>query len=255
MPPPREQAPPPAAAHGLYRRLRRSLARVGFLRSGYYLLLAIQAAFLDSPARGQKELNGEFEPRQDPWNYSTVSFQADRIHSELNMLDGVRGMEPFGKALEVGCAEGLFTEMLAPRCQSLLAVDISPIALTRARKRLQENAHVQFAQWDLRIHPVPDSYDLIVIIHALEYIRNPLYIRRARTKLVNSLRPGGYLLIGTMKTADIYENAWWGRYFLRSGKRINNFFANHPAMKTVRTAEFYLGKDYVAYDILLRKQG
>ncbi len=65
---------------------------------------------------------------------------------------------------------------------------------------------------DLRVDPVPGSYDLIVIIHALEYVRNPIYVRRARTKLVNSLRPGGYLLIGTMKIADIYEDAWWGRY-------------------------------------------
>ena len=100
---------------------------------------------------------------------------------------------------------------------------------------------------------MPDTYDLIVIIHALEYIRNPIYVRRARTKLVNSLQPGGYLLVGTMKVAEIYEDAWWGRYFLRSGKRINHFFAEHPALEVVRTAQFYLGKDYVAYDVLLRK--
>jgi O-antigen/teichoic acid export membrane protein/2-polyprenyl-3-methyl-5-hydroxy-6-metoxy-1,4-benzoquinol methylase len=236
-----------------YRSLRHLLARVGFLRSGYFLILAIQEALLDSPARGQAELNHEFEPREDPWDYATVSYQRDRIRSEVEMLDAVHGAAPFGNALEVGCAEGLFTEVLVPRCESLLAADISPVALSRARRRLQEHQNVHFAQWDLRVDPVPDTYDLIVIIHALEYIRNPLYVRRARTKLVNSLRPGGYLLVGTMKVAEIYENAWWGRYFLRSGKKINNFFARHPALKLVRTAEFYLGKDYVAYDVLLQK--
>jgi hypothetical protein len=107
---------------------------------------------------------------------------------------------------------------------------------------------------DLRVDALPETYDLIVIIHALEYIRNPIYVRRARAKLVNGLRPGGYLLVGTMKVADIYEDAWWGRYFLRSGKRINAFFAAHPALKVVRTAEFYLGKDYVSYDVLLQKR-
>lgn len=239
--------------HDAYWRFHHLLARVGFLRSGYYFWLAVREAMMDSPARGLAELNHEFEPREDPWDYTTVSYQADRIRSEVGMLDAVRGAACFGKALEVGCAEGLFTESLAPRCDSLLALDISPVALTRARRRLQGDERVQFAQWDLRVDPVPDTYDLIVIIHALEYIRNPIYVRRARTKLVNSLQPGGYLLVGTMKVAEIYEDAWWGRYFLRSGKRINHFFAEHPALKVVRTAEFYLGRDYVAYDVLLRK--
>lgn len=244
---------PRSAGYRAYRRLRHSLARIGFLRSGYYLLLAIREAVMDSPARGQAELNHEFEPREDPWDYATVSYQRDRIRSEVEMLDAVRGTARFGRALEVGCAEGMFTKIFAPRCDSLLAVDISPVALNRARRRLQGDERVQFAEWDLRVNSVLGTYDVIVIIHALEYIRNPVYIHKARTKLVNSLRPGGYLLVGTMQVAEIYEDAWWGRYFLRSGKRINNFFAEHPALKVVRTEEFYLGKDYVAYDVLLRK--
>jgi O-antigen/teichoic acid export membrane protein/SAM-dependent methyltransferase len=245
---------PPTIGHHAYRRLRHSLARVGFLRSGYYLLLAIREAMRDSPARGRIELDQGFERREDPWDYATVSYQRDRIRTEVEMLDAVRGPSRFAKVLEVGCAEGIFTEMLAPRCDSLLAVDISQVALARARQRLCAHEQVRFAELDLRVDPLPETYDLIVIIHALEYIRNPIYVRRARAKLVNALRPGGYLLVGAMKVTEIHENAWWGRYFLRSGKRINAFFAEHPALKVVRTAEFYLGNDYVSYDVLLRKR-
>ena len=244
----------PDPSSGLYRRIRHALARIGFLRSMFFLLSSIREAIQDSPARGQAELNQEFEPREDPWDYATISFQSDRIRREVEMLDAVGGTVGFRKVLEVGCAEGMFTRMLAPRCESLLAVDISSVALARARHRLEKYAHVQFAQWDLRVDAVPGSYDLIVIIHAMEYIRNPLYVRRARTRLVNSLNPGGYLLIGSMKVADIYEDAWWGKFLLRSGKRINNFFVKHPAVKVVQTEEFYLGKDYVAYDVLLQKE-
>ena len=196
---------------GPYRRLRHSLASLDFLRSGYFLLLTIREAVQDSPARGQAELDHEFGPGEDPWNYTTAPFQTDRIRREVEMVDSVRGTRLFAQALEVGCAEGLFTEALAPRCESLLAADISRVALARAQRRLQTFEQIQFAHWDLRVDPVPALYDLIVIVHALEYIRNPLYIRRARTKLVNALRPGGYLLMGTMKVADIYEDAWWGR--------------------------------------------
>ncbi len=243
---------PVSMGHAAYRSFRHLLARVHFLRSTYFLMLALKDAWLDSPARGQTELDHEFEPREDPWDYATVSYQKDRIGREVEMLHAVHGTE-FASALEVGCAEGQFTEVLAPRCLSLLAADISTVALSRARRRLQNYPHIQFAQWDLRIDPVPGTYDLIVIVHALEYIRNPLYVRKARTKLVDALRPGGYLLVGTMRVADIYETAWWSRYFLRSGKWINKFFAAHPKLKTVQTAEFFLGKDYVAYDVLLQK--
>ena len=40
------------------------------------------------------------------------------------MVDSVRGGKRFRNALEIGCAEGAFTELLADRCHSLLAVDI-----------------------------------------------------------------------------------------------------------------------------------
>jgi len=237
----------------LYWRIRHVLARVAFLRSSYYLMRSIRDAMRDSSERGRAELNEEFASREDPWDYKTA-YQMDRIRTEIEMLDAARGTERFKNALEVGCAEGLFTEKLAPLCERLLAVDISPVALARARKSIHEFAWVDFALWDLRTDPVLESRDLIVVVHALEYVRNPLLIWRARTKFVNSLRPGGYLLIGTMKVAQIYEDAWWGRFLLRSGTHINNFFAKHPALTVIRTADLYLGKDYQAVDVLLQKK-
>jgi SAM-dependent methyltransferase len=253
MPVHNEEDLPPEPDSGLYWRIRHLLARVAFLRSSYYLLRSIRDAMLDSPKRGRAELNQEFASQEDPWDYKTP-YQVGRIRSEAEMLDAVRGEERFTNALEVGCAEGAFTAKLAPLCEHLLAVDISSIALARARERVKESEHVDFALWDLRTDPVPEICDLIVVVHALEYIRNPLHIWRIRARLVNSLRPGGYLLIGTMKVAEIYEDAWWGRFLLRSGKHINNFFARHPGLSVVRTAEFHLGKDYRAFDVLLQKK-
>jgi 2-polyprenyl-3-methyl-5-hydroxy-6-metoxy-1,4-benzoquinol methylase len=102
---------------------------------------------------------------------------------------------------------------------------------------------------------LPNSYDLIVIIHALEYIRNPLAIRRARAKLVDGLRPGGFLLVSTMGGNEVFRESWWGRYLLRGGEHINDFFARHPALEVIETAEMSLGDggEYVSHDLLLRK--
>ena len=243
---------PRAAALNAYTHLRHSLAQVAFLQSGYYLLRAIREAATDSSARGRAELDREHERREDPWDYNTATYQRDRIGTELAMLDNVRGGGKFANALEVGCSEGIFTELLASQCESLIAVDISPVALDRARWRLAAAQHVRFAGWDLRVDALPDTYDLIVMIHALEYIRNPITVRKARNKLVDSLRPGGHLLIGTMRMVDVYEDSWWSPYFLRSGQRINTYFARHPALNAVQTKEFQLGI-HVAYDALFQK--
>ncbi len=254
MPDPEASGKTRTALSGAYWQTRHLLARIGFLRSTWYLLRSIREAMLDSPTRGQAELNQEFASREDPWDYATAPDQVDRIGREIEMLRTVSPPAHFDSALEIGCAEGLFTEKLAPLCNSLLAADISSVALERTRKKLAGQNQVQFALWDLRVDPLPATYDLIVIVHALEYIRNPFHIRRARARLVKSLRPGGHLLIGTMKVADIYEDAWWGRFMLRSGQHINRFFAQHPDLKVIRTEEFHLGKDYIAYDILLQKE-
>lgn len=250
---PAKSDPDRASNRSLYRRLRRALARIGFLRSTYFLFHSIGEAMEDSSARGRAELNQEFASKEDPWNYRN-SHQTERIRAEIEMIAAARGTERFHAALEVGCAEGLFTEKLAPFCDDLLAVDISPVALDRARTRLQPKPQVEFALWDMRTDAVPGMYDLIVVVHALEYVRNPLYVARIRKKLVNSLRPGGHLLIGTMKVAQIYEEAWWARFMLRSGTHINGFFAEHPDLHVVQSAEFDLGTDYHAYDLLLRKK-
>ena len=218
-------------------------------------MLAIKDALRDSRERGQAELDGEFNRGEDPWRYSELPCHKDRVRHELAMLDSVRRAARFRLVLEVGCAEGLFTEQLVERCDSLLAVDISPVALGRARQRRQWDHRVSFAEWDLRADSLPDRYDLIVIIHALEYVRNPIAVRRARRKLVDGLLPGGYLLVGTMGGNEVFRDSWWGRYLLRGGRHLNAFLGKHPALTLVATAETALGdgEEEVSYDILLRK--
>ena len=48
--------------------------------------------------------------------------------------------------LEIGCSIGVFTAMLAPRCDSLLAVDFSPTALERARRAAAGQDAVELRQ-------------------------------------------------------------------------------------------------------------
>ncbi len=231
---------------------RAALKKIPGVWSTWHLGRALRDAWLDSSPRAKPEVNRDFS-QADPWHYTTNSFEILRHRREAEMLDGVRGINRFGCALEIGCAEGVFTGILADRCDSLLATDFSEVALARARQRRQWDEHVTFAQMDLRTDSLPGVFDLIVAIHVVEYIKNPLSLRRVRDRLVRGLRIGGYLLIGSCTgDNDFRESLWWSRYMLRGGQRINAFVAAHPEL-TVVDASINPLPGSISRDILLRR--
>jgi hypothetical protein len=232
--------------------MRKAISKVPGVWSTWHLGRAMRDAWLDSSPRAQPAVTEDFR-HKDPWQYTTNDLEIIRHRGEADMLDRVRGNIRFGCALEAGCAEGIFTEALTDRCDSLLATDFLEVALERARNRREWGKHVTFAQMDLRNDPLPGSFDLIVAIHVVEYIKNPLVLRRVREKLVRSLRIGGYLLLGSCTGDDEFrEGLWWSRLMLRGGYRINRFIADHPAL-TVVDAEIHPLPGSISRDILLRR--
>lgn len=236
----------------LYRSLRSRLRERRSLRSAYHLLLALGIALRDSSRRSRAELDTVFSGANDPWKYSRAEERA-RHATELGMLDAA-GASRVPRALELGCAEGFFTERLAARCDELVAVDLSAISLERARSRCAAHPHVRFEQWDLRDWPreTAGAFDLVVAIHVLEYIRSPLALARVRRSMVDSLRAGGLLLVANVHQGSLSETSWWGRYILHGGNWINDFIADHPGLEVVSSTQIELG-DCRSLDVLLRR--
>lgn len=230
---------------------RRMLAKIPGLRSAWHLGRTIKDVWLDSSEYSQIELRQEFS-RPDPWRYSSNELEKMRHRGELAMLDRVRGAHPFPRALELGCAEGIFTESLASRCDSLLALDFNPVALQRAEEHCRRYDHIQFATLDLRANPLPGAFDLICAVHVLEYIQSPFPLWKIREKIVNAIRPGGHLLLGCVAFNSPVDNSWWSRFLLRGGKQINAFFARHPKLTVVDSAIHPLTV-CDSLDILLKK--
>ena len=79
----------------------------------------------------RRKMNRQFGKREDPFAYRTTPYEAARLEA----MEKALGTAPLGTALEVGCAEGHFTEKLARRSGRVIALDISSVALERARKR------------------------------------------------------------------------------------------------------------------------
>jgi len=211
--------------------LRALVRRVAWLRSGFYLLYEVQRAILDSAIRDRKLVNSLYDAKNDP--YKCLSEVATECYAkQLAALDIARKDATFKRVLEIGCSEGVFTEQLEPRCEKLIAVDISTTALRRAAMRRSWGSSVRFEVFDLRRESILGNFDLIVASGVLEYFHRPSVLWAVRAKLVRAVAIGGFLLIDTTRGNAIVEEAMWGKVLPR-GRRINEFFKSHPNLEVV----------------------
>jgi len=238
----------------LYRRIRSRLRDIEPLRRAYHFLIAFKLAFWDSSERSRAELDDFYALREDRWDYAR-DLEQRRMDAEVALVDQVAQGRRFSSVLELGCAEGMYTERLATRSERLVSVDISAIAVDRARRRLAASPHVGFECWDVRDWPTDRSgaYDLVSALHVLEYVRSPFAMRRVRANIVDSLRDGGYLLIGSVYQDTYVERTrWLGAILVQGGNWINSYFASHPQLTVVAQSESDLGVCW-SRDVLLRK--
>jgi predicted TPR repeat methyltransferase len=101
----------------------------------------------------------------DPWNFETSEYERKKYERTLEALGGRR----FRRALEAGASIGVFTEMLADRCDELLAVDVSERAVAEARRRLSGREHVRVERRTLPEEMSQGPFDLIVASEVLYY--------------------------------------------------------------------------------------
>jgi cyclopropane fatty-acyl-phospholipid synthase-like methyltransferase len=225
---------------GLWQKFRSSqlwrlLRKVGFLRSGLYLAIEMLTTLRERRTTSLEVVDGDLARCNDPWKYETNPLEQQRFLKQTELLDEVRGDRLFQFGLEIGCAEGLYTEVLAQRCESLLVLDLSPTALARTQSRRRWSERVRFGAFDLRSEAIPGTFDLIVVAGVLEYFSRPSTFLRIRERLTAALRPNGYLMVESTRVNPVVENAWWGRRLIR-GKWINAFISEHPSLAIISSA-------------------
>jgi cyclopropane fatty-acyl-phospholipid synthase-like methyltransferase len=134
---------------------------------------------------------------EDPWRYATSEYEQAKYRHTLDHLPA----RP-GRTLELGCSIGVFTAMLAPRCQALLAVDFSPTALARARERLRDaGPQVEFERRRLPEEMPTGPFDTIVCAEILYYWSADL-VREGVRRMEAALAPGGTLLVVSWRHGD-----------------------------------------------------
>jgi SAM-dependent methyltransferase len=132
----------------------------------------------------------------DPWDYETSSYEQAKYRRTLAALP-----RRTGRTLELGCSVGVFTAMLAPRCESLLAVDFSPTALGLARRRLVGAGNVELAERSLPEQMPAGPFETIVCAEVL-YYWSPALVREGLAGMERALAPGGTLLAVHWRGSD-----------------------------------------------------
>jgi SAM-dependent methyltransferase len=103
----------------------------------------------------------------DPWGYRTSDYEREKYAATLAALP----KRCDGLCLEVGCSIGVFTGLLAARCEHVVAIDFSLGALELARRHLQGVRNVDLLRASFPEETPPGSWDVIVCSEILYYLR------------------------------------------------------------------------------------
>lgn len=131
-----------------------------------------------------------YRAHDDPWNFETSDYERAKYRETVAAL----GRERYRNAFEVGCSIGVLTAMLAPRCDHLLAVDVSEAPLKRARERCADLPQVEFRRMKVPAEFAPGPFDLVMLSEVAYYWSRP-DLEHAIEQVMDALEPRGQVLL------------------------------------------------------------
>lgn len=158
----------------------------------------------------------------DPWDFATSEYERRKYEQTLEVLGGRR----FPQALEVGSSIGVFTGMLAPYCDKLLALDTSERAVEIARERLSDYKHVRVERRTIPEETPEGPFDLIVASEVLYYLPCEEVLQSLR-RFETVLESGGTLLAVHWRKET--------RTYPMQGDEVHELLAEHSKLENTKT--------------------
>ncbi|MBM7412983.1 LmbE family N-acetylglucosaminyl deacetylase/protein-L-isoaspartate O-methyltransferase [Clavibacter michiganensis] len=125
-----------------------------------------------SPSAAER-FDAAYARAEDPWRVTTRWYERRKRLATLAALPDER----YGRALEIGCSIGVTTAGLAERVDELLAVDVAPTAVERARVRLADAPHVRLEVRDVGADWPAGGFDLVVMSEVGYYLDDAAFDR------------------------------------------------------------------------------
>lgn len=191
--------------------------------AGEFIQLAIRGAKeLADHASDQINLKRIVNRRREQAQvfFNQVAGRFDRVYGPG------RSWEAFGHLLlrilpplvvaDLGAGEGLLSELLARRCQKVIAVDNSEkiVAFGAAKAKKNGLKNLEFRLGDLQNPPVEaGSVDLVILSQALHHAEDPAAALASAARLLKP--PGQILLLDLLKhnfdkARELYGDRWLG---------------------------------------------
>lgn len=128
----------------------------------------------------------------DPWSFTSSTYEFDRY---ATILDALRP-EPHRYRLgyEPACAEGVLTELLAARCDALVATDVSPTAVARANDRCGGRAGVRIEAGSVADGPPSGEAPDLIVFSELGYYFDERELEAIVTMLAGRVERGADLV-------------------------------------------------------------
>jgi protein-L-isoaspartate O-methyltransferase len=125
----------------------------------------------------------------DPWDFEHSWYEQRKYALTMAALPHVR----YHSAFEPGCSIGVLTEMLAERCDAVLAIDMVASAVRQAATRLAAAPHVRVEHRSLGDGWPTADFDLIMLSEIAYYFPAD-ELQRLLVGALATLRRGGTLV-------------------------------------------------------------
>lgn len=165
-----------------------------------------------------------------------------RFKNISQLIDPVKG-----EILDIGSADGTFTEVIAnqSKAKKVVGIDILASSVKYANKRFKRNRRMKFFVADA--HKLPfkaNRFEAVFCLEALEHILDP---QKVFQEIKRVLKRGGYVIILVPTDSFLFKILWWivlhtwGRHWQET--HIQSFSSQNGLAKTVEEAGFKIEKD------------
>lgn len=131
-----------------------------------------------------------YDASPDPWGFATDPYEQEKYQRTVQAL----GDRRFAAGLEIGCSIGILTRMLAPRCDSLLGIDLVEQPLHAARARCADAPHVRFQRMQVP-QAWPDGRFGLIVLSEVLYFLTAADIDWCARRVRSSVLPGAAVIL------------------------------------------------------------